>query len=54
MGETPTGNFSDVFFFILDKNNERPGWMTDLKHTETAWEKKDARKRNLCYIYSFV
>ena len=29
--ETPTGNFSDVFF-ILDKNNERPNWMTDLKH----------------------
>ena len=40
MGETPTGNFSDVFFFILHKNNELPGWMTDLKHTETAWEKK--------------
>jgi hypothetical protein len=36
-GETPTGNFSDVFFFILDKNNERPDWMTDLKHTDTAW-----------------
>jgi hypothetical protein len=52
VGETPTGNLSDVFF-ILDKNNERPDWMTDLKHTETAWE-KDARKRNLCYIYSFV
>jgi hypothetical protein len=30
VGETPTGNFSDVFF-ILDKNNERPDWMTDLK-----------------------
>ena len=30
-----TGNFSDVFF-ILD-NNERPDWMTDLKHTESAW-----------------
>jgi hypothetical protein len=35
-GETPTGNFSDVFF-ILDKNNERPDWMTDLKHTDNAW-----------------
>jgi hypothetical protein len=35
----PTGNFSNVFF-ILDKNNERPDSMTDLKHT--------------CYIYSFV
>jgi hypothetical protein len=31
------GNFSDVFFFILDKNNERPNWMTDLKHTDSAW-----------------
>jgi hypothetical protein len=36
-GETPTGNFSDVFFFILDKNNEGPDWMTDLKHTNNAW-----------------
>jgi hypothetical protein len=24
-------------FFILDKNNERPDWMTDLKHTDNAW-----------------
>ena len=39
--------------FILDKNNERPDWMTDLKHTDTAWQ-KDAYKRNLCYMYSFV
>ena len=35
-GDFPTGNFSDVFF-ILDKNNERPDWMTNLKHTDTAW-----------------
>ena len=35
-GETHTGNFSDVFF-ILDKNNEHPDWMTDLKHTDNAW-----------------
>ena len=35
-GETPTGNFSDVCF-ILNKNNERPDWMTDLKHTDNAW-----------------
>jgi hypothetical protein len=34
--ETAKGNFSDVFF-ILDKNNERPDWMTDLKHTDSAW-----------------
>jgi hypothetical protein len=25
------------FFYILDKNNERPDWMTDLKHTESTW-----------------
>jgi hypothetical protein len=31
--ETPTGNFSDVYFFLIfDKNNERPHWMNDLKH----------------------
>ena len=35
-GETPTGNISEVFF-ILDKNNERPDWITDLKHTDSAW-----------------
>jgi hypothetical protein len=35
-GDFPTGNFSDVCF-ILDKNNERPDWMTDLKHTDSAW-----------------
>jgi hypothetical protein len=27
--------------------------MTDLEHTDSAWY-KDACKRNLCYIYSFV
>jgi hypothetical protein len=26
-----------LYFFILDKNNERPDWMTDLKHTDSAW-----------------
>ena len=26
-----------MFFFTLDKNNERPDWMTDLKHTDSAW-----------------
>jgi hypothetical protein len=25
------------FFNILDKNNERPDWMADLKHTDSAW-----------------
>jgi hypothetical protein len=38
-GEAPTGNFSDVFF-ILDKNNERPDWMTDLKQTLAPHGKK--------------
>ena len=42
-----------AMYLILDKNNERPDWMTDLKHTDSAWQ-KDACKRNLCYIYSFV
>jgi hypothetical protein len=23
----------------MDKNNERPDWMTDLKHTDSAWYK---------------
>jgi hypothetical protein len=36
-GETHTSNFSEVFFLILGKNNERPNWMTDLKHTDSAW-----------------
>jgi hypothetical protein len=27
-GEKPTGNLSDVFF-IFNKNDERPDWMTD-------------------------
>ena len=35
-GETPTGNFSDVFL-SWTKNNERLDWMTDLKHTNSAW-----------------
>ena len=26
-----------MIFFILDKTNERPDWMTDLKHTDSAW-----------------
>jgi hypothetical protein len=35
-------NISDFYvnlrcIFILDKNNERPDWMTDLKHTDSAW-----------------
>ena len=45
-GETPTGNFSDAFF-ILDKNNERPDWMTDLKHTDSAWFSKVTQVNSL-------
>jgi hypothetical protein len=26
-----------MYFFIFDKNNERPDWRTDLKHTDSAW-----------------
>ena len=26
-----------AMYFYLDKNNERPDWMTDLKHTDSAW-----------------
>ena len=26
-----------MYYFILDKNNERPDWMTNLKHTDSAW-----------------
>ena len=33
----------------MDKNNERPDWMTDLKHADSAWQ-KDACKRNLLYL----
>ena len=45
-GETPTCNFSDVFF-ILDKNNERPDWMTDLKRTDSAWFSKVTQVNSL-------
>ena len=53
LGPIGSTNFKNSDIFILDKNNERPDWMTDLKHTDSAWW-KDACKRNLCYIYSFV
>jgi hypothetical protein len=38
--------FSDVFF-ILDKNNERPDWMTYLKHTDSAWLSKVTQVNSL-------
>ena len=33
--------------FILDKNNERPNWMTDLKHTDFAWFSKVTQVNSL-------
>jgi hypothetical protein len=31
----------------LDNNNERPDWMTDLKHTDSAWFSKVTQVNNL-------
>ena len=36
VGKHPQVNLAMHFFFILDKNNERPDWMTDLKHTDAC------------------
>jgi hypothetical protein len=33
--------------FNLDKNNERPDWMTDLKHIDSAWFNKVTRVNSL-------
>jgi hypothetical protein len=33
LGPIGPTNFKNSGIFILDKNNERPDWMTDLKHT---------------------
>jgi hypothetical protein len=35
-----------MYFFILDKNNERPDWMTDLKHTDSDFSIQSCRS---CY-----
>ena len=32
VGKHPQVILAMYFFFILDKNNERPDWMADLKH----------------------
>jgi hypothetical protein len=40
VGKHPQVILAMYFFFILDKNNERSGWMTDLKHTNSAWFSK--------------
>jgi hypothetical protein len=31
------GKHPQVKNLIMDKNNEHPDWMTDLKHTDNAW-----------------
>jgi hypothetical protein len=36
-----------MYFFILDKNNERPDWMTVLKHTDSAWFSKVTQVNSL-------
>ena len=36
-----------IIFFILDKNNERPDWKTDLKHTDPAWFSKVTQVNSL-------
>jgi hypothetical protein len=30
-------NKKKSWIIIFAKNNERPDWMTDLKHTDSAW-----------------
>jgi hypothetical protein len=41
-----------MYLFILDKNNERPDWMTDLKHTDSAWLSKVTQVNSLSiYLY---
>ena len=37
VGEHSQAILAMYFFVILDKNNERPDWMTNLKHTDSAW-----------------
>jgi hypothetical protein len=34
LGPIGQTNLKNSGIFILDKNNERPDWMTDLKHTD--------------------
>jgi hypothetical protein len=36
LGPIGPTNFKNSGIFILDKNNERPDWMTDLKHTDSG------------------
>ena len=41
-----------MYFFILDKNNKRPDWITDLKHTDSAWFRK--LLRSIVYKYRIL
>ena len=39
--------------FILDKNNERPDWMTDLKHTTPHGKKMHVKEIYVIFIHLF-
>jgi hypothetical protein len=47
VGKYPQVILAMYFFFILDKNNERLDWMTDLKHTDCAWFSKVTQVNSL-------
>ena len=47
MGKHPQVILAMYFFFILNKNNEGPDWMTDLKHTDSAWFSKVTQVNSL-------
>ena len=40
-----------MYFFILDKNNEHPDWMTDLKHTDSHGKKMHVKEIYVIYIH---
>ena len=42
-----------AMYFYLDKNNERPNWMTDLKHTDSHGKKMDVKKIYVIFIHLF-
>ena len=41
------------FFFILDKNNERPDWMTDLKPLTPHGKKMHVKEIYVIFIHLF-
>ena len=41
-----------MYFFILDKNNERPDLMTDLKHTDPG-KKMHVKEIYVMFIHLF-